>query len=149
MAFGLPHPRDHNLWRRPPTMPGASLPAATAVPMAYIHRPPPSVTQSGPGRKQWVLEFEPTDPPFPDPVMGWTGSADPFAHIQLFFPDLDSAVSFAERHGWRYQVEEPPKRKITAKNYVDNLKYELAGAIQMAKQGKGEALGKRRGVGII
>ncbi|QCO03357.1 NADH dehydrogenase ubiquinone Fe-S protein 4 [Azospirillum argentinense] len=134
MVFRLPHPRDHNLWRRPPTMPGVSLPATTAVPMAFIHRPSPSVTQSGPGRKQWVLEFEPTDPPFPHPVMGWAGSADPFAHIQVSFPDLDSAVSFAERHGWRFQVEGPPKRKVASKSYMDNLKYGLAEAIKISKQ---------------
>ncbi|AWJ91915.1 hypothetical protein Sp245p_19140 (plasmid) [Azospirillum baldaniorum] len=138
MAFRLPHPRDHNLWRKPPTMPGVSLPATTAVPMAYIHRPSPSVTQSGPGRKQWVLEFEPTDPPFPHPVMGWTGSADPFAHIQVSFPDLDSAVSFAERHGWRFQVEESPKRKMTSKNFSDKFKCRFAGSVLIARHYKEE-----------
>jgi hypothetical protein len=40
--------------------------------------------------------------------MGWTGSSDPFAPIQLEFPDCESAISFAEKNGWEYQLIDPP-----------------------------------------
>jgi hypothetical protein len=38
--------------------------------------------------------------------MGWTESVDPFAAVPLHFPDLQSAIAFAERQGWRYQVRD-------------------------------------------
>ena len=36
--------------------------------------------------------------------MGWTGSEDPLAQVELKFPDLKSAVAYAEREGLAYQV---------------------------------------------
>jgi hypothetical protein len=55
-----------------------------------------------------VLEFERTVPPTVEPLMGWTESADPFAPIRLEFPDLQCAIEFAERQGWRYDIRETP-----------------------------------------
>jgi ETC complex I subunit-like protein len=53
-----------------------------------------------------MLEFERTVPPLIEPLMGWTESDDPLAPVRLHFPDLQSAIAFAERHGWRYQVHD-------------------------------------------
>jgi hypothetical protein len=82
------------------------------VPPCRIYQPSPTVMQSG-GRhkRKWVLEFEPASPRRIEPLMGWTASEDPFAQIRLTFPDLSSAVDYAERQGLDYQVVDPPARR--------------------------------------
>ncbi len=64
--------------------------------------------------------------------MGWTAGDDPFATIRLSSPKLQSAIEFAERHGWRYRVDEPPPQRVMLKSYADRFRYDLAGAIQRA-----------------
>jgi hypothetical protein len=61
--------------------------------------------------------------------MGWTASRDPFGHIRLSFPDPQSAIEFAERQGWRYELRDPPGRRFRPKSYADNFRYELADTI--------------------
>lgn len=75
---------------------------------AIIRCPGPSVLSSGKARaRQWVLEFEPRSAPFVEPLMGWTGGADPLRHVQLRFPSREAAVAYAEREGLSYVVQEP------------------------------------------
>lgn len=98
---------------RPPSMakqPGTNL-AASGLPVARIYQPPRSVMQSGPGRQDWILEFEPYRPLKADPYTGWTSSDDPYRHISLSFPDRESAEAFAERQGWAYEVRLPPPER--------------------------------------
>ncbi|WP_414695442.1 NADH dehydrogenase ubiquinone Fe-S protein 4 [Phenylobacterium sp.] len=57
---------------------------------------------------RWVLTFERETPPELDPLTGWTISTDPLSQIRLTFPDVQSALGFAERKGWRYEVAEAP-----------------------------------------
>lgn len=125
--------RDHNLSRATPILPGTSLPADGELPTVRIYQPTRSVMSSGSDRKGWVLEFERSSAPFIEPVMGWTGGDDPFAQIRLNFPDLQSAIGFAERHGWHYRVEEPAAKRVPIISYADRFKYELAGAIARAR----------------
>jgi hypothetical protein len=122
--------RDHNLSRATPILPGTSSPAGRELPLVRIYQPGRSVTSSGPPRKGWVLEFERSSAPYIEPLMGWTGGDDPFAQIRLTFPDLQSAIGFSERHGWRYRVEEPPPRRVPLKSYAEQFRYNLADAIQ-------------------
>ena len=137
----VPEPvdRGHNQSRAPALLPGTSTPVVGARPAVRIHQPARSVTQSGPGRRRWVLEFEPAAAPFADPLTGWTGGTDPLAHVRLEFPDLRSAIAHAERQGWRYEVEEPPPRRVQYRSYADRLRYELAGAIGRAQPWNGAA----------
>jgi len=74
-----------------------------------IYYPAPSAMQSALVQKaQWVVEFEPCGRREIEPLLGWVSSRDPFASIsRLRFPDLQSAVDFAERHGWRCLVRNP------------------------------------------
>jgi hypothetical protein len=124
--------REYNVSTAEARLPGSNIPAVVRVPPVRIYQPARSVMQSGPGRRDWVLEFEGSSRPVRDPLMGWTGSADPFSQIQLSFPDLQSAIEFADRHGWQYRVEEPHISRISPKAYTDHFKYELADAIRRA-----------------
>ena len=106
----------HNRSRAQPLLPGTNTPAGGAMPTARIRRSASSATQSGPGRDRWVLDFEPWRPVLPDPLMGWPVSTDPFAQIRLEFPDVERAIDFAEKQGWRYHLMEdgegPPRPKL-------------------------------------
>ena len=43
---------------------------------ARIFQRPKNAMQSGRAlTQQWLLEYEPADPPRPDPLTGWAGSA--------------------------------------------------------------------------
>ena len=65
---------------------------------ARIYQPPKNAMQSGrAATHEWVLEFEPSSPRRPDPLMGWIGSADTQAQVRLTFPTREEAVAYAER----------------------------------------------------
>ena len=67
-----------------------------------IYRPAKTAMQSGQaGTLRWVMEFPPDAPRVADPLMGWTGSTDTQAQVQLTFETKEEAVAFAEKHGAR------------------------------------------------
>ena len=88
-----------------PRIPGTDL-RSPDVPLAIIRRPARSATQSAQRPRHWVLEFEPSRAPELDPLMGWTTSNDPYRTIRLQFPDVASAIRYAESQDWRYIVLE-------------------------------------------
>jgi hypothetical protein len=55
--------------------------------------------------------------------MGWTGSRDMRAEVQLEFDTKEEAIAYAEREGIAFQVFEPMPRKMIRKSYADNFKY--------------------------
>jgi hypothetical protein len=108
-----------------PLLPGSPAATGGELPLAYIYQPSPSAMQSAlTGRPpEWVLEFEPWDRKEVEPLMGWTASRDPFTSFyRLRFPDRQSAIEFAERHGWRYVAQPPPVRSFRVKSYADNFR---------------------------
>lgn len=87
-----------------------------------IYRPARSAVQSGRANtKRWVLEFPPTSPLEADPLMGWLGSTDTRKQVRLTFPTRESAIAFAERHGWDCTVYEPRGRAVRPKSYAQRL----------------------------
>jgi hypothetical protein len=91
---------------------------------ARIYQPPKNAMQSGwATTHEWVLEFEPSSPRRPDPLMGWIGSADTQAQVRLLFKTREEAVGYAERNGIRYDLELPQPRRVTPKAYADNFHY--------------------------
>jgi hypothetical protein len=82
---------------------------------ALIEREPRSATQSAPARQRgWRLRFERRRPHGIDPLTGWTTGADPLAQVSLRFPDLASAIRYAERHDLPYDVREDPAARRRA-----------------------------------
>lgn len=79
--------------------------------------------QSGKARAgEWVLEFESRSPRRPDPLMGWSGGADPQAQVSLTFKTLEEARNYAERYGVDYHLIPPPQTKLKIQSYADNFK---------------------------
>lgn len=92
--------------------------------LARIYRPAKNAMQSGrAGTHEWVLEFEPTAPQAPEPLMGWTSSADPGQQVRLEFDSKEAAIAYAERNGIPYTVVEPKVRKHQPKSYADNFRF--------------------------
>ncbi|MBV9784112.1 MAG: ETC complex I subunit [Acidisphaera sp.] len=91
---------------------------------ARIYQPPKSAMQSGfAATHEWLLEYVPAEPRRPDPLMGWSGSADTQAQVRLHFDTRDEAIAYAEKHGIPYDLERPHHRHIKPKAYADNFRF--------------------------
>jgi ETC complex I subunit conserved region len=91
---------------------------------ARIYQPPKNAMQSGrAATHQWVVEFEPSSPQRPDPLMGWIGSADTQPQVRLHFDTRDEAVAYAKKNDIAYDLELPQERRVKPKAYADNFSY--------------------------
>ena len=96
--------------------------------LARIYKPARNAMQSGQANTTaWVLEFEPEEAQRVDPLMGWSGSGDMRAQVQLTFDTREEAVAYAERHRIAHQVFEPKEAKRSVSAYADNFKYTRKG----------------------
>ena len=87
-----------------------------------IFRPAKTAMQSGQAKtRRWVMVFEPTGRSAPDPIMGWSSSADTGRQVTLRFDSRDDAVAYARKHGYTYTVREPKSRTVKPKAYADNF----------------------------
>ncbi len=94
---------------------------------ARIYQQPRNAMQSGQANTHdWVLEFEPSEPRRPDPLMGWSGSADTQAQVRLKFETREEAVAYAEANALAYEVELPRAKRYRPKAYADNFKFTRA-----------------------
>ncbi len=79
--------------------------------------------QSGRARTdEWVLEFEQSEARQADPLMGWTGSGDTQAQVQLTFPDKNAAKAYAAKHGIPARVHATPHKSLKLQAYADNFR---------------------------
>ncbi|TVQ82595.1 MAG: oxidoreductase [Micavibrio sp.] len=89
-----------------------------------IYKPAKSTMQSGRANsRQWVLEYETETPRRPEDLMGWTSAGDTLGQVRLRFKSKAAAIAFAEEKGWEYMLQEPKKRIIQPRSYMDNFKY--------------------------
>ncbi len=89
---------------------------------ARIYQRPKNAMQSGKARvDEWVLEFEQSEARHPDPLMGWTGSGDTQAQVQLNFASKDEAKAYAAKHGIQARVHTTPPRGLKLQAYADNF----------------------------
>uniref|UniRef100_A0A7N0TEY0 NADH dehydrogenase [ubiquinone] iron-sulfur protein 4, mitochondrial n=1 Tax=Kalanchoe fedtschenkoi TaxID=63787 RepID=A0A7N0TEY0_KALFE len=91
-----------------------------------IYSPARSATQQGSGKLgKWKINFLSTQK-WENPLMGWTSTGDPYAHVgdsALSFDSEEAAKSFAERHGWDYVVKKRQTPILKVKAYADNFKW--------------------------
>lgn len=91
---------------------------------ARIYLPSKTAMQSGKANtKRWHLEFDVAGARFVEPLMGWTGSHDTASQLNLTFETREEAVSYAEREGLDYEVEEPHARSPKPRAYADNFAF--------------------------
>lgn len=82
---------------------------------AVIEPVPVATNQSGRARAgEWRLRFKPRRAPTVDPLTGWTGGADPLAHVTLRFPSREAAERFCTRQGIRFDARRAPRRRPVA-----------------------------------
>ena len=89
---------------------------------ARIFQRPKNAMQSGRGRREWVLEFAAEEPRKPDPLMGWAGSGDTQAQVQLTFPSLNAAIAYAEKKGIKASFIPTPPKTLKLQAYADNFR---------------------------
>jgi hypothetical protein len=91
---------------------------------ARIYKPARNAMQSGTAKtKEWVLDYEPEQPPAVEPLMGWTSSGDMKQQLRLLFDTKDEAVAYCERNGIAYEVFEAVPIKQQRISYSDNFAY--------------------------
>ncbi len=97
---------------------GHNQPPQETVPASWLHgaealisRRERPVTTAGRARDhEWVLRFERRTPPEIEPLMGWTGGDDTLAsQVELRFDNLGEVVSYAERQGVSYRIQQEPQ----------------------------------------
>lgn len=88
---------------------------------ARIYLPTRSATQAVRTIEKWVLEYEPEDPRWIDPLMGWTGSSDMKSQVKLRFDTKEEAIAYAQRSGIAYRLEEPKPTARKILSYSDNF----------------------------
>lgn len=90
---------------------------------ARIYQRPKNAMQSGKALLgQWILEFAPAEARRADPLMGWAGSGDTRAQVQLTFASREEAVAYAEKHGIAATVHATPPRRLKIQAYADNFR---------------------------
>ena len=89
-----------------------------------IYQPAKSAMQSGKANtRKWVLEFEPRQARRADPLMGWIGSGDTRAQVRLKFDNRENALAYAERKGYHVHLHEPKARRVRARSYAENFRF--------------------------
>lgn len=87
-----------------------------------IYQEPRNINQSGLGGSKWLIEFiSSSRDQIINDVMGWTSSSDMTQELLLPFPDEASAVAFAQKNNWEFEVTEPKIRPLIKKSYADNF----------------------------
>ncbi|PKB25125.1 ETC complex I subunit-like protein [Novosphingobium kunmingense] len=90
---------------------------------ARIYQRPKNAMQSGKARLgEWILDFAPAEARKADPLMGWAGSGDTQAQVQLTFASVDEARAYAERYGIDAAVHAVPPRRLKLQAYADNFR---------------------------
>ncbi|NP_001087349.1 NADH:ubiquinone oxidoreductase subunit S4 S homeolog [Xenopus laevis] len=89
----------------------------------HIFVPARNAMQSGvQNTKRWKMEFD-TRERWENPLMGWASTADPLSNMVLSFSSKEDAISFAEKNGWSYEVDEKRIPKLKSKSYGANFSW--------------------------
>jgi ETC complex I subunit conserved region len=73
--------------------------------LAVIYPPARSAMTSGKARApQCKLRFQPRSLRYVEPLMGWTANDDTLSQVELAFPSMEAAVTYARRQGLHFVV---------------------------------------------
>ena len=112
---------------------------------AKIYKPSKTAMQSGRKTKisrgcEWVLAYMRKSAAKPDQLMGWQSSSDTARQVKMYFPDLESAVAYAEANDIDYVVQQPKSRRVKPRAYADNFAFTRNGAWTHWSQAKPAAV---------
>ncbi|KAK6224157.1 ndufs4 NADH dehydrogenase Fe-S protein subunit [Pestalotiopsis sp. IQ-011] len=91
-----------------------------------IYKPTKPATQSGNwGSHHWRMDWDVLGKGhrWENPLMGWQSSADFMQGTHLNFKSKEDAITFAQKQGYEYFVQEPNTRSFTPKAYANNFLY--------------------------
>ncbi|XP_008101007.1 NADH dehydrogenase [ubiquinone] iron-sulfur protein 4, mitochondrial [Anolis carolinensis] len=89
----------------------------------HIFVPARNAMQAGVNNtKKWKMEFD-TRERWENPLMGWASTADPLSNMLLSFSTKETAIAFAEKNGWSYDVQERRIPKPKSKSYGANFSW--------------------------
>ncbi|CAO3653808.1 unnamed protein product [Mucor hiemalis] len=100
-----------------------------------IFKPTRTPVQQGKnGTRLWRIDFDILEDGnrWENPLMGWASSSDFQQALTMKFLTKEDAITFAEKQGWNYYVQEPKTVKFVKKAYADNFKYS-PGKLRMIK----------------
>ncbi len=88
-----------------------------------IFQPTKSAMQSGKkNTKKWLmLPIEESSIRSINPLTGWVSAKNTSSQFRFEFLTKEDAVKFAEKSGFKYEVEETRDAKITPKSYAANF----------------------------
>ena len=90
---------------------------------ARLFQEPKNAMQSGKALvDQWILEFVPAEARKPDPLMGWAGSGDTQAQVQLTFASKEEAQAYAAKYGIAARIAATPPKRLKIQAYADNFR---------------------------
>jgi len=90
---------------------------------ARIYQRPKNAMQSGKAHTgEWVLEFVPSEKRKADPLMGWAGSGDTQAQVELTFPTLEAARAYCAKKGIKATFIPTPPKHLKLQTYADNFR---------------------------
>jgi len=112
--------------------PGPSLPAAVLsqaptdlqARTVRIYRPAKPASQSGTWHSHhWRMDWDilQRGHRWENPLMGWQSSADGMQGTNIKFKSKEDAITFANKQGYEYFVQEPNQRKFVPKAYANNF----------------------------
>lgn len=88
-----------------------------------IFQPTKSAMQSGKkNSKKWLmLPIENNAIRSVNPITGWISASNTSSQFRFEFSTKDEAISFAEKRGFHFEVEEPKLATIKPKSYAANF----------------------------
>ncbi|MDC0864463.1 ETC complex I subunit [Rickettsiaceae bacterium] len=88
-----------------------------------ISKPARSSMQYGKNEGDWLMEYvrEP-NARYKESYFGRTTSKDMGNEVRISFDNLESAIKFADKNHYSYEVIQPKKTKLHKKSYASNFR---------------------------
>ncbi|KAL3288686.1 hypothetical protein HHI36_003119 [Cryptolaemus montrouzieri] len=92
--------------------------------LVRIYMPPKNAMQSGTNNLgHWEIDFE-TRQRWENPLMGWCSTGDPLSNMKVQFQSKNDAISFCEKNGWQWFIQESKLEKsVKPKSYGINFSW--------------------------
>ncbi|KAK9498247.1 hypothetical protein O3M35_004103 [Rhynocoris fuscipes] len=82
---------------------------------------PKNAMQSGTENTHtWQMTFD-TRQRWENPLMGWASSGDPLSNMEIHFATKDDAITFCEKNGWEWFVDDKKIEKDKVNSYGFNF----------------------------